>query len=115
MAQVTQSLTRSRLTTSSTTPGRGLQTFSEALVRRGEALGRLLEPDAHRFQQNAVLRVMRNLISRSSIDAIVVLLLGHFLRSQAAALGRIREKKRKRLGAGQSWELMKPAQTARAK
>jgi hypothetical protein len=115
MAQVTQSLTRSRLTTSITTPGRGLQTFSEALVRRGEALAEITGAGRTSIPAKCRLRVMRNLISRSSIDAIVVLLVGHFLRSQAAALGRIREKKRKRLGAGQSWELMKPAQTARAK
>jgi hypothetical protein len=59
MAQVTQSLTRSRLTTSSTTPGRGLQTFSEALVRRGEALaeitgtGRTSIPAKCRFARDA--------------------------------------------------------------
>jgi hypothetical protein len=75
------------------------------LVRRGKALAEItgtLEPG--RTWIPAKGRFARDAQSNLAVfnDAIVVLLVGHFLRSQAAALGRIREKKKERLGAGQS-------------
>jgi hypothetical protein len=80
-----------------------LANLFRALVRRGKALAEItgtLEPG--RTSIPAKGRFARDAQSNLAIfnDAIVVLLVGHFLRSQAADLGRIREKKKERLGAG---------------